>query len=643
MQRRSLTVLARLLLAAAAVGVSTSAVAGRVSVEAASPSVSSPASVPSTGPASGPASGPGTAARTTDADELLARTYAPVVALREQAEPCGPGEPYVPIEVDALFGRSEVVLRGPDGSTLPAPTADDLAGRGEGWYLDLPGNALRPGCSYERFADGLGAVPAVYARVLPDGEEGLALQYWFFYVYNDWNDRHEGDWEMIQLLFDDADPVAAATAGPTVVAFAQHEGAELADWTSGDVEIVDGTHPVVYPGDGSHAAYFRADQWFGKSAQSGFGCDDTSSPHRTVEPDVVLLDDGDLPAWLTFTGRWGERQPSFNNGPTGPNTKEQWDEPRRWVDEHGRRGAVALPAGGSRVTDSFCALTAAASSLMFRAIDRPVVVGSAALLVVLVALWLARRTTWSPVVLPPSDRPRAGGQIVRSAFRTVRREPWRFAGLGALLPVAGVVAAVVQALLFRITGVGALEGVLGEESVFGGLLATSIGVVVLAPAAAVVAVASMSAVRRPEGERARVHVLVAQAARQRRAVLSQLAVAATLGIGLLTVALLPFGLWWQARTAVAGPAALDTDRPFATSVRLTERHRLRALGIAWTAIAIGAVVPLAIGLGLLLLSDASFTLVNLIAGVAGLFTVPLAGVVSQLQYDDLRARAASTG
>ena len=32
----------------------------------------------------------------------------------------------------------------------------------------------------------------------------LALQYWLFYAFNDWNNLHEGDWEMIQLDFDAA-------------------------------------------------------------------------------------------------------------------------------------------------------------------------------------------------------------------------------------------------------------------------------------------------------------------------------------------------------------------------------------------------------------------------------------------------------
>jgi hypothetical protein len=573
-------------------------------------------------------------------EQELAERYAPVVAVRTQTERCGPGEPYAPIAVDALWRRPDVVLRGPGGARIEAPDDTDLAGRGDGWYLDLPGNALRPGCDYERFADRLGADPTVYARVAPDGEGGLALQYWLFYVYNDWNDRHEGDWEMIQLLFDAADAQAALATSPDVVAFAQHEGAELADWGAPPLQVVDGTHPVVHPGEGSHASYFRSDQWFGKSAQSGFGCDDTSAPLTELRPQVLLLDATAPPAWLSYTGRWGEQQPSFNNGPTGPNTKDQWASPRRWVDDEGRRGAVALPAGGSQVTDAFCAITSAGSLLMFRALDQPAVVAGAIAVVLAALVALIRRTRWSPVVLPPSAEPRSGGQILRTAWRIVRREPLRFARLGLLLPIAGAVASMLQAVLRSATGFGALQGVLGEESVFGGLLASTIGLAVLAPAAAVASVASMHAVRTPHGERPSSRVLVRQAIQQRRAIGVHLVTATVVGLGLLTFVLFPVVLWWHARVCVAVPSALDDPAPFARSSSLTAGHRLRALGITWVAVGIGAAVPLAVGLGVLLVTDASFTTVNLIAGVAGLLTVPLAAAVAELQYQDLCARAA---
>ena len=42
----------------------------------------------------------------------------------------------------------------------------------------------------------------------------LALQYWFFYLFNDYNDKHEGDWEMIQLDFAASDAAQALTKTP---------------------------------------------------------------------------------------------------------------------------------------------------------------------------------------------------------------------------------------------------------------------------------------------------------------------------------------------------------------------------------------------------------------------------------------------
>jgi hypothetical protein len=51
--------------------------------------------------------------------------------------------------------------------------------------------------------------PAVtYAHVIgeepEDGSRGIALQYWYFYYFNDADNTHEGDWEMIQLSWDAA-------------------------------------------------------------------------------------------------------------------------------------------------------------------------------------------------------------------------------------------------------------------------------------------------------------------------------------------------------------------------------------------------------------------------------------------------------
>ena len=141
---------------------------------------------------------------------------------------------------------------------------------------------------------------------------------------------------MVQLNFDAATATEALAAEPVTTIFAQHEGGEVADWNDPKVHR-DGDHVAVYPGQGSHASYYGQSVWFGKSSQSGFGCDNTSVGRgmtaQATSPAVVMLTDQ---PWLSYTGHWGQQAPSFNNGPTGPNTKTQWETPIEWARDEGR-------------------------------------------------------------------------------------------------------------------------------------------------------------------------------------------------------------------------------------------------------------------------------------------------------------------
>ena len=265
---------------------------------------------------------PSAAAAALDDEIALAERHAPVVRLVEQLEECGPGEPYEPIDVDALFDEPTVALRGPWNALdliEVGPAADDLAGLYE-YHLDFPGDALDPGCTYERWANRItdDTEPVVYAHVATDAAYPgrLALQYWFFYVYNDWNNLHEGDWENVQLLFDAPDAATALTQEPIAAGYSQHEGSERADWGDDKLELVDGRRPVVYPAAGSHANFFDDALYLGSSAEQGVGCDDTRGPHVELEPKVVTIpsDAGTArrePPWIAFEGRWGELQEAF--------------------------------------------------------------------------------------------------------------------------------------------------------------------------------------------------------------------------------------------------------------------------------------------------------------------------------------------
>ena len=70
---------------------------------------------------------PAAPAQTPD-ETALAERYAPVVRLVEQEEECGAGEPYEPMDVDALFDEPTVALRGPWGGGGGAPVSSARGG-----------------------------------------------------------------------------------------------------------------------------------------------------------------------------------------------------------------------------------------------------------------------------------------------------------------------------------------------------------------------------------------------------------------------------------------------------------------------------------------------------------------------------------
>ncbi len=576
----------------------------------------------------------------------LAQHYAPVVVVREHPVPCSDGEPFLPTTVEAVLGRPDVTLRGPAGEQIPAPTASDLANRGDGWYLDFPGDPLDPGCGYEQWFDSLAgqASPTVYAHVAtdPDHPGTLALQYWFWWVYNDWNDRHEGDWEMIQLLFDAATPAEALARGPTSVAFAQHEGSETSSWSDQKLLRVD-DHVVVYPGQGSHAAYFTQARWFGKSAAAGFGCDETEPLGAELRPAVVVLPEKPTAGfeWLSFTGRWGEKAPSFNNGPTGPNTKEQWAHPVTWQVEQGREGAVSLPTIGGPAADSFCDLTRSGSLLFIALLDQPVLVALALVALVLLAVLLVRGTRWRHGGDTQPDRERRAGQVVSASFGLL------FGHLRVLWPILLVVglstagALGLQQLALRSRPSGDITDVNGlTDSAVGVILAVLVAFA-LAPA---VAIALSATCRVVEGI-ARDHRIsgwssIALAARRPSGALVQLVLLVTVSLLASSLVGLPVALLLIALWAVAMPAAviehLGVIGSLRRSTRLTKGRRWRAVFLSALLVWIGFSLPGVIGGLMLLVTGWPFWLTNLAAIVVGAVLLPFSAIGLTLQYYDFR-------
>ena len=282
---------------------------------------------------------PGPTERVADDPELaweieLADRYAPRMSLVAQLENCGDGEPYAPSDVDPLFANPEIALRGPwaPGDLIKVgPTADELALGLPGYSLDFPGNPLSPGCDYEEWFNRTwgNSPPTIYAHVAKQTgiEDRLALQYFFYYPFNDYNNTHESDWEQIQLEFDVADVQEALDAQPVRAVYGQHEGSEFAVWGGEKLEISDSTHPVVYVSEGSHASQFVSGLVIGRNAEQGFGCDNTAGAQDLLEPEVGVLTPEDPASaekypWIRYEGHWGELGPkSFYDAPTGPNMK----------------------------------------------------------------------------------------------------------------------------------------------------------------------------------------------------------------------------------------------------------------------------------------------------------------------------------
>ena len=393
-----------------------------------------------------------------DAQELADR-YAPIVVLKEQSGPCdSEGEPFAPTSVDIVLDNDDVLLRqGGVGDPVVrrGPVAADLHGRGDGFFLDFNGRALSPGCVYEQDFDSYaeGTDPVVYAHVVQqaDKPDQLAVQYWLYWYFNDWNNTHESDWEFIQVLFDASTVSEALATEPVAVGYAQHEGGERAGWDSGKLER-DGTRPVVYSSAGSHASYFSSATFLGRSGSEGFGCDTTVGPSVTTRPGVITLPDtadaDDEFAWLEFRGRWGERQSGPFNGPTGPITKDQWSAPIDWHDDL-RSSSVTIPGGedsGDTILDTFCAVVEAGSNQLRRFQESPTQTIIALGALVVVGRLLVRRTTWSSVPAAPLRQRRSTGQMVRGAFEAYWTSRGAMTGIAlAYLPAAllvGIMAAI---------------------------------------------------------------------------------------------------------------------------------------------------------------------------------------------------------
>lgn len=582
--------------------------------------------------------------------EALAEKFAPVAMLKRQPANCDPeGEPYLPAPVDVTLGDPAVTLRRDEGARNPAndpvvkvaPTAQDLARKDGTYYLDLPGDSRQPGCTYEQYSKSRMAhhEPTVYAHIATEPEhDGIALQYWFYYVYNRFNNLHESDWEMIQLTFDASTVAGALQEEPAEVAYAQHGGGEIANWDDDKVQK-DGDHPIVYPAAGSHATYYGNHIYLGWGERgSGFGCDDSTGPSIRTPLHVVVTPDQPTAsgpfAWLTFEGRWGEKDASPYDGPTGPNTKRQWLEPFSWQDGL-RKSSLSLPSQktvGPNATSFFCAASDTGSFLFTATKRHPWLAYGAGALIVLAPLGLIfvmRRALGAALVL-------------------FYRHRWLFLGLGSILFVLGTIANMVEdtvrsiplgGLLFNLMDLTAPSQVLFSS---GGAITQFIGWTLVAPAV-VFAVTDMQAGRKPG-------VFGVYRAALDRFVTLLLATARA-GIVVFLLAITIVGIPWAvARTVrwlfitqavVLRDGTWRNARQLSAAAVRGRWWRTAALSLA-IALVLGLVAPLS-GILVMIWLVPSPLVANVVGGLVYALLFPLIGITMTLWFEHGERVAPATG
>jgi hypothetical protein len=592
------------------------------------------------------------------AEEQLAAKYTPIMYLRTQPDPCEP-EGFQPMPVEVVLGNQRVrmVRPGIDGRNVQSgPAAADLyrAKDDKSAYLDLPGRPGNPGCTYitDFTSFGSGSPAVTYAHIVR--EKGyLALQYWFYYYFNDWNNQHESDWEMIQLLFRADSATEALEQEPVRVSFAQHSGGETAEWNDKKLRR-EGDHPVIYVSGGSHASYFEPKVYLGLGeAGSGLGCDDASQRARRVPLEARLVPaevsgEDDQFAWSVFQGRWGERHPGQNNGPTGPNTKPRWTQPVTHFDEDIPDYNVSVPSGttlGPNAVDVFCSVVGFSGRVLGLYYESPVPVALTGAALVLIAgtfLTIVTRATFFATLTGATTETTVAGTRRRvpvaqqSAVSLYARNLVVFVGIGAVFIPIGIVASLVNSIH---VDVGGLE--INLSLLLGGLPLLVAFVVV--NAAVAVVLRGLDAGLRPtalDGYRAVwTHLRALLWARVKALGIVSLLLISVVGIPFAIIRMIR---WLFVEQAIMIDDA-DSQTALAASARVVKGRWWRTFASAVVLGLVGLLTGPVIAVALLIAFAPPADVVNVISSALYALMLPLVFIALTQLYTSLKARTKQPG
>jgi hypothetical protein len=287
-------------------------------------------------------------------DLEIANTFAPVLYL---SGPGGEGvdmsddsdyTDYIPVNVNDLTSNedSPIYFVLAEDITFPENiihagrypvgtySLDDLLGlpeyRSSENYLDFSPLLGDNDNDAESGYQSLSLNPTVYFKVFKNdtNENPIAIQYWFFYVYNDWGlINHPGDWETITIFLD-------TNSAPIEVAYSTHYEANRHSWQVLN-DFINVTHPPVYVSNGGHGSYINSaetpytfdiaglpiahysDNHLGDrevlfpSGMEFSMAGRTSYPYDLIDLASLESNNGN---WILFEGRWGD----VDSAPNGP-------------------------------------------------------------------------------------------------------------------------------------------------------------------------------------------------------------------------------------------------------------------------------------------------------------------------------------
>ena len=383
--------------------------------------------------------------------EQLVRTYSPIVMLRAQEDPpCDTAEEqYEPTTVNVVLGNPRVNLARPAEAgqpeiVRPAPTAADIAGLGGRLAPRHPGRSAEPGVHLRqglRGAEGGRRRPRRSPTPTSRRQRGplrarrpvlvlLLLQP----VQRHPRGRLGGHADRLRREH----PPRGARHRARPRSRSSSTGAARRGAGTTTRSRRRGPTRSSIPAAGSHATFFDSAVYVENGqGGSGLGCDNTTEPLRRVAPRPVLVPTDPPPGtaafeWLTYEGHWGEKEKSYNNGPTGPNTKTAVAGAVHLDGRGARRRARSSRAGsssGPAVTQAFCGAVATVSSLVnLEAKTRlgAILIGVVLVLLVAVPIGLTRWTPGGPRPAAAATRLRpagAGGPAaLRASLADLRRD-----------------------------------------------------------------------------------------------------------------------------------------------------------------------------------------------------------------------------